>query len=80
MESKELTCHKAAFYSKQSVRSWNFAGARGKETTDRQYSFACDAGSTADREVTAKIDTMWCVGSRRGFLSMNCDCPGLLDG
>jgi hypothetical protein len=30
--------------------------------------------------LTAKIDTMWCVGSRRGFLSMNWECSGLLDG
>jgi hypothetical protein len=70
-KEKELTCHIAGVYSKQPVRSWNFAGARGKVTTDRQQSLACDAGSTADRELTGKIDTMWCVGSRRGFLSMN---------
>lgn len=46
---------------------------------DRRQFLVCDAGSTADREVIAKID-MWCVESRRVLINELLVLYGLLDG
>jgi len=53
----------------EAFRRWRKRNA--KDLMDRWQTSARDAGSTADREVTAKIE-MWCAGREAGgFLSTN---------